>query len=390
MFCTKCGKSLPDASKFCIYCGAPVKTIPAPAPQPESQPAPQPAVVPQPEPQPEPEPEVVPQPEPQPEPEPEVVPQPEPQPEPEPEVVPQPEPVPEVVPEPAPQPEPDPEVVPEPAPQPDPQPLFIPRPEPEMIPPKAEPQPLFIPRTQPQAAPQPQPAAGTAVADPVQPQPQPQPETKPRVREEAPAKGGPGVGSRLTAGVGALVTAVLMGACACFGLLGVMVYEEDFWPLLDPVLLELYEKRSAWVAAQAFPLIPPCAVGLCLLAVVFLLWQFRISYTMGAALTWTGAGLLLAGLGQLVLALTLSSASPLYDVLSQPVLQLLPTILATCVIGLLLLILSFPARKQGWPLRRTAAGRAVARVLSAAVLLAAVAALTNGVTLLMVHISMLL
>ena len=52
--------------------------------------------------------------------------------------------------------------------------------------------------------------------------------------------------------------------------------------------------------------------------------------------------------------------------------------------------LSFPARKQGWPLRRTAVGRAVARVLSAAVLLAAVAALTNGVTLLMVHISMLL
>ena len=198
------------------------------------------------------------------------------------------------------------------------------------------------------------------------------------------------MGSRLTAGVGALVTAVLMGACACFGLLGVMVYEEDFWPLLDPVLLELYEKRSAWVAAQAFPLIPPCAVGLCLLAVVFLLWQFRISYTMGAALTWTGVGLLLAGLGQLVLALTLSSASPLYDVLSQPVLQLLPTILATCVIVLLLLILSFPARKQGWPLRRTAAGRAVARALSAAVLLAAVAALTNGVTLLMVHISMLL
>ena len=378
MFCTKCGKSLPDASKFCIYCGAPVKTIPAPAPQPEPQPAPQPAVVPQPEPQPEPEPEVVPQPEPQPEPEPEVVPQPEPQPEPVPEVVPEPEP--EVIPQPE----------PAPAPKPDPQPLFIPRPEPEMIPPKAEPQPLLIPRTQPQAAPQPQPAAGTAVADPVQPQPQPQPETKPRVREEAPAKGGPGVGSRLTAGVGALVTAVLMGACACFGLLGVMVYEEDFWPLLDPVLLELYEKRSAWVAAQAFPLIPPCAVGLCLLAVVFLLWQFRISYTMGAALTWTGVGLLLAGLGQLVLALTLSSASPLYDVLSQPVLQLLPTILATCVIGLLLLILSFPARKQGWPLRRTAAGRAVARVLSAAVLLAAVAALTNGVTLLMVHISMLL
>ena len=364
MFCTKCGKSLPDASKFCIYCGAPVKTIPAPAPQPE----PQPAVVPEPEPQPAPQPAVVPQPEP----EPEVVPQPEPQPEPVPEVIPQPEPA--------------------PAPKPDPQPLFIPRPEPEVIPPKAEPQPLFIPRTQPQAAPQPQPAAGTAVADPIppQPQPQPQPETKPRVREEAPAKGGPGVGSRLTAGVGALVTAVLMGVCACFGLLVVMVYEEDFWPLLDPVLLELYEKRSAWVAAQAFPLIPPCAVGLCLLAVVFLLWQFRISYTMGAALTWTGVGLLLAGLGQLVLALTLSSASPLYDVLSQPVLQLLPTILATCVIGLLLLILSFPARKQGWPLRRTAAGRAVARVLSTAVLLAAVAALTNGVTLLMVHISMLL
>ena len=378
MFCTKCGKSLPDASKFCIYCGAPVKTIPAPEPQPE--------------PQSEPVPEVVSQPEPQPEPAPEVVSQPEPQPEPVPEVVSQPEPVPEVVPEPAPQPEPEPEVVPEPAPQPDPQPLFIPQPEPEVIPPKAEPQPLFIPRTQPQAAPQPQPAAGTAVADPIppQPQPQPQPEPQPRVREEAPAKGGPGVGSRLTAGVGALVTAVLMGVCACFGLLGVMVYEEDFWPLLDPVLLELYEKRSAWVAAQAFPLIPPCAVGLCLLAVVFLLWQFRISYTMGAALTWTGVGLLLAGLGQLVLALTLSSASPLYDVLSQPVLQLLPTILATCVIGLLLLILSFPARKQGWPLRRTAAGRAVARVLSAAVLLAAVAALTNGVTLLMVHISMLL
>lgn len=32
MFCMNCGKALPDGAKFCMYCGTPLGTAPAPAP----------------------------------------------------------------------------------------------------------------------------------------------------------------------------------------------------------------------------------------------------------------------------------------------------------------------------------------------------------------------
>lgn len=43
MFCTKCGKSLPEGSKFCTGCGQPVQPAPQPAPAPAPAPAPVPA-----------------------------------------------------------------------------------------------------------------------------------------------------------------------------------------------------------------------------------------------------------------------------------------------------------------------------------------------------------
>ncbi len=55
MYCTKCGKEIPDGSNFCKYCGSPVVPpqvqAPAAAPSPAEQPAPQPQVPPVPQPQ---------------------------------------------------------------------------------------------------------------------------------------------------------------------------------------------------------------------------------------------------------------------------------------------------------------------------------------------------
>ena len=111
MFCSNCGKQLPDEARFCDRCGMPVREpIHIPEPEPETEP------VKDPEPEPEPEPVKIPEPEPEPEP----VRIPEPEPESEPVRIPEPEP------------EPEPVRVPEPEPEPEPVdvPLFAPEPEP--------------------------------------------------------------------------------------------------------------------------------------------------------------------------------------------------------------------------------------------------------------------
>lgn len=102
-FCNECKNQVPDGTKFCPYCGAPIvqqpQQRPAPQfyPQEEPQPAPKrPATVvvseepvrpqmqqPQPEPEPQPQPQAAPQPEPQPEPMYQQAPKPQPQFEPE-------------------------------------------------------------------------------------------------------------------------------------------------------------------------------------------------------------------------------------------------------------------------------------------------------------------
>ena len=42
MFCTECGKQLPNGAKFCMYCGNKVEAAPAAAPNPVARPAPAP------------------------------------------------------------------------------------------------------------------------------------------------------------------------------------------------------------------------------------------------------------------------------------------------------------------------------------------------------------
>ena len=68
MFCSNCGKQLPDGAKFCNRCGAKVKQKPAPEPvfAPEPEPIPEPVFASEPEPIPEPV--FAPEPEPMPEP----------------------------------------------------------------------------------------------------------------------------------------------------------------------------------------------------------------------------------------------------------------------------------------------------------------------------------
>ena len=117
MFCSNCGKKLPDVAKFCDVCGTPVR-VPAPKPEP--------APVQIPEPEPEPEPIQIPEPEPEPEP----VQIPEPEPEPVPVQIPEPEPEPKPVRIPEPEPEPKPVRIPEPEPEPVDEPLFRPEPDP--------------------------------------------------------------------------------------------------------------------------------------------------------------------------------------------------------------------------------------------------------------------
>ena len=54
MFCSNCGKNLPDVAKFCDACGAPVASpvrAPAPEPAPVRTPVPEPIKVPEPEPE---------------------------------------------------------------------------------------------------------------------------------------------------------------------------------------------------------------------------------------------------------------------------------------------------------------------------------------------------
>lgn len=84
MFCTNCGKELPDGAVFCNICGQRLKTPAAPIPAAEPEPAPEAAFEPEPifEPEPVPEAAFEPEPEPvfEPEPEPVFVPEPEPEP----------------------------------------------------------------------------------------------------------------------------------------------------------------------------------------------------------------------------------------------------------------------------------------------------------------------
>ena len=158
MFCSNCGKELPNDAAFCNRCGQSVRrATPIPEPEPVFAPEPAPAY--------EPEPTFAPEPAPAYEPEPAFAPEPAPAYEPEP----------AFAPEPAPAYEPEPTFAPEPAPAYEPEPVFEPEPEPAaapFVPPTpagsgfdrpvgssrvihsakrmTEPEPPYSPRTEPQ------------------------------------------------------------------------------------------------------------------------------------------------------------------------------------------------------------------------------------------------
>lgn len=56
MYCTVCGKCVPDGRKFCTACGAPMTPVEDLIPAPLEMPAPEPVAMPAPEPTPVPEP----------------------------------------------------------------------------------------------------------------------------------------------------------------------------------------------------------------------------------------------------------------------------------------------------------------------------------------------